>query len=161
MRYSVLFFLLTIIFSCKTQKNNKHCFLKKNKTEQTENTLKAIIIDSSSDTTKKESASDAFKILDAKIIGNYLHLNISYSGGCEKHSFKIIGDLLLSKSLPPIRSVKLIHYGNNDACKKLIIENLVIDIIDLAYKQEEGSEIYLSLKGWNEKISYIFKKNNE
>ncbi|NBW58948.1 MAG: hypothetical protein EBR41_00005, partial [Crocinitomicaceae bacterium] len=113
MRYSVLFFLLTIIFSCKTQKNNKHCFLKKKKTEQTENTLKAIIVDSSSDTTRKESATDAFKILDAKIIGNYLHLNISYSGGCEKHSFKIIGDLLLSKSLPPIRSVKLIHYGNN------------------------------------------------
>lgn len=161
MRYSVLFFLLTIIFSCKTQKNNKHCFLKKKKTEQTENTLKAIFIDSSSDTTKKERTSDAFKILDAKISKNQLLLNVSYSGGCEKHSFKIIGDLLLSKSLPPIRSVKLIHYGNNDACKKLIIENLVIDIIDLAYKQEEGSEIYLSLKGWNEKISYIFKKNNE
>ena len=161
MRYSVLFFLLTIIFSCKTPKNNKDCFLKKKKTEQTENTLKAIIIDSSSDTTKKESTSDAFKILDAKIIGNYLHLNISYSGGCEKHSFKIIGDLLLSKSLPPIRSVELFHFGNGDACKKLIIEELIIDLRELAYKQEEGSEIYLSLKGWNEKISYIFKKNNE
>ena len=158
MRYSVLFFLLTIIFSCKTQKNNKHCFLKKKKTEQTENTLKAKIIDSSSDSTKKESTSDAFKILDAKIIGNYLHLNISYSGGCEKHSFKIIGDLLLSKSLPPIRSVKLIHYGNNDACKKLIIENLVIDISDLAYKKEDGSEIYLSLDGWGERITYVFNK---
>jgi hypothetical protein len=158
MRYSVLLFLLTIIFSCKTQKNNKHCFLKKKKTEQTENTLKAKIIDSSSDTTKKESASDAFKILYAKIIGNYLHLNISYSGGCEKHSFKIIGDLLLSKSLPPIRSVKLIHYGNNDACKKLIIENLVIDISDLAYKKEDGSEIYLSLVGWGERITYVFNK---
>ena len=161
MRYSVLFFLLTIIFSCKTQKNNKYCILKKKKTEQTENTLKAIIIDSSSDTTKKESTSDDFKILDTKIIDNYLHLNISYSGGCEKHSFKIIGDLLLSKSLPPIRSVKLIHYGNNDACKKLIMENLVIDISDLAYKKEDGSEIYLSINGWNEKIHYVFKKNNE
>ena len=158
MRYSVLFFLLAIIFSCKTQKNNKHCFLKKKKTEQTENTLKAKIIDSSSDTTKKESISDAFKILNAKIIGNYLHLNISYSGGCEKHSFKIIGDLLLSKSLPPIRSVKLIHYGNNDACKKLIMENLVIDISDLAYKKEDGSEIYLSLDGWGERITYVFNK---
>ena len=158
MRYSVLFFLLTIIFSCKTQKNNKHCFLKKKKTEQTENTLKAKIIDSSSDTTKKESISDSFKILNAKIIGNYLHLNISYSGGCEKHSFKIIGDLLLSKSLPPIRSVKLIHYGNNDACKKLIMENLVIDISDLAYKKEDGSEIYLSLDGWGERITYVFNK---
>ena len=161
MRYSVLFFLLTIIFSCKTQKNNKHCFLKKKKTEQTENTLKAIFIDSSSDTTKKERTSDAFKILDAKISKNQLLLNVSYSGGCEKHSFKIIGDLQLSKSLPPIRSVKLIHYGNNDACKKLIIENLVIDISDLAYKNEDGSEIYLSINGWTEKIHYIFKKNNE
>ncbi len=158
MRYSVLFFLLTIIFSCKTQKNNKHCFLKKKKTEQTENTLIAIIIDSTLDTTKKESNSYAFKILDAKIIGNYLHLNISYSGGCEKHSFKINGDLQLSKSLPPIRSVNLIHYGNNDACKKLIIENLVIDISDLAYKKEDGSEIYLSINGWTEKIHYVFKK---
>ena len=158
MRYSVLFFLLAIIFSCKTQKNNKHCFLKKKKTEQTENTLKAKIIDSSSDTTKKESVSDDFKILDVKIIGNYLHLNISYSGGCEKHSFKIIGDLLLSKSLPPIRSVKLIHHGNNDACKKLIKENLVIDISDLAYKKEDGSEIYLSLDGWGERITYVFNK---
>jgi len=158
MRYSVLFFLLTIIFSCKTQKNNKHCFLKKKKTEQTENTLIAIIIDSTLDTTKKESNSDAFKILDAKIIGNYLHLNISYSGGCEKHSFKINGDLQLSKSLPPIRSVNLIHYGNNDACKKLIIENLVIEISDLAYKKEDGSEIYLSINGWTEKIHYVFKK---
>ena len=161
MKFTVLFFFLVFIFSCKTQKNNKHCFLKKKKTEQTENTLKAKIIDSSSDSTKKESTSDAFKILDAKIIGNYLHLNISYSGGCEKHSFKIIGDLLLSKSLPPIRSVKLIHYGNNDVCKKLIIENLVIDISDLAYKKEDGSEIYLSINGWTEKIHYIFKKNNE
>ena len=158
MRYSVLFFLLTIIFSCKTQKNNKHCFLKKKKTEQTENTLIAIIIDSTLDSTKKESNSDAFKILDAKIIGNYLHLNISYSGGCEKHSFKINGDIQLSKSLPPIRSAKLIHYGNNDACKKLIIENLVIDISDLAYKKEDGSEIYLSINGWTEKIHYVFKK---
>ncbi len=158
MRYSVLFFLLTIIFSCKTQKNNKHCFLKKKKTEQTENTLIAIIIDSTSDTTKKERTSDAFKILDAKISKNQLLLNVSYSGGCEKHSFKIIGDLLLSKSLPPIRSVKLIHYGNNDACKKLIIENLVIDISDLAYKKEDGSEIYLSLDGWGERITYVFNK---
>ena len=158
MKFIALFFFASIIFSCKTQKVNKQCFLKKKKKEQTETTLKAIIIDSSSDSTKKENNSDAIKILDAKINKNQLLLNISYSGGCEKHSFKIIGDLLLSKSLPPIRSVKLIHYGNNDACKKLIIENLVIDISDLAYKKEDGSEIYLSLDGWGERITYVFNK---
>ena len=158
MKFTVLFFFLIFIFSCKTLKNNKHCFLKKKKTEQTENTLKAKIIDSSSDTTKKESTSDAFKILDAKIINNQLHLNVSYSGGCEKHNFKITGDASISKSLPPIRSVELFHFCNGDACKKLITEELIIDVSELAYKQEEGSEIYLSLNGWNEKISYVFKK---
>ena len=158
MKFTALLFFLVLIFSCKTQKVNQKCFLKKKKKEQTETTLKAIIIDSSSDSIKKENNSDAFKILDAKISKNQLLLNVSYSGGCEKHSFKIIGDLLLSKSLPPIRSVKLIHYGNNDACKKLIIANLVIDISDLAYKNEDGSEIYLSLDGWGERITYVFKK---
>ena len=158
MKFTALLFFLVLIFSCKTQKVNQKCCLKKKKKEQTETTLKAIIIDSSSDSIKKENNSDAFKILDAKISKNQLLLNVSYSGGCEKHSFKIIGDLLLSKSLPPIRSVKLIHYGNNDACKKLIIENLVIDISDLAYKKEDGSEIYLSLDGWGERITYVFNK---
>jgi len=158
MKFTALLFFLVLIFSCKTQKVNQKCCLKKKKKEQTETNLKAIIIDSSSDSTKKENNSDAFKILDAKISKNQLLLNVSYSGGCEKHSFKIIGDLLLSKSLPPIRSVKLIHYGNNDACKKLIIENLVIDISNLAYKKEDGSEIYLSLDGWGERITYVFNK---
>ena len=158
MKFTALLFFLVLIFSCKTQKVNQKCCLKKKKKEQPETTLKAIIIDSSSDSIKKENNSDAFKILDAKISKNQLLLNVSYSGGCEKHSFKIIGDLLLSKSLPPIRSVKLIHYGNNDACKKLIIANLVIDISDLAYKNEDGSEIYLSLDGWGERITYVFNK---
>lgn len=158
MKFTVLFFLLALIFSCKTQKNNQHCFLKKKKKQITETILKAILVNSSSDLEKKENSSDAIKILDAKIIKNQLHLNVSYSGGCEKHNFKITGDSLISKSLPPIRSVQLFHFGNGDACKKLIFEELIVDISQLAYKQEEGSEIYLSLQGWNEKISYVFKK---
>ena len=158
MKFIALFFFATMIFSCKTQKVNQKCFLKKEKKEETETTLKAIIIDSSSDSTKKENTSDPIEILDAKISKNQLLLNVSYSGGCEEHSFKLIGDLLISKSLPPIRSVKLIHYGNNDACRKLVIENLVIDITDLAYNKEDRSEIYLSLDGWEERITYVFNK---
>jgi hypothetical protein len=38
------------------------------------------------------------------------------------------------------------------------MENLVIDISDLAYKKEDGSEIYLLINGWTEKIHYVFKK---
>jgi hypothetical protein len=156
MRYSVLFFLLAIIFSCKTQKNNQRCILSKK--QLTDTTLKATLVNYSSYLLKKENGSDPIKILDAKIIKNQLILNVSYSGGCEKHNFKITGDSSISKSLPPIRSVELFHFANGDACKKLIIEELLIDLSELAYKQEEGSEIYLSLNGWDQKISYVFKK---
>ena len=157
MKFTVLLFFLVFIFSCKTQKNNQNCILRQKK-QLTDTTLKATLVNYSSYLLNKENGSDPIKILDAKIINNQLHLNVSYSGGCEKHNFKITGDASISKSLPPIRSVELFHFGNGDACKKLITEELIIDVNELAYKQEEGSEIYLSLNGWNEKISYVFKK---
>ena len=157
MKFTVLLFFLVFIFSCKTQKNNQHCILRQKK-QLIDTTLKATLVNYSSDLLKKENSSDPIKIIDAKIINNQLHLNVSYSGGCEKHNFKITGDASISKSLPPIRSVELFHFGNGDACKKLITEELIIDVSELAYKQEEGSEIYLSLNGWDQKISYVFKK---
>jgi hypothetical protein len=156
MKFTVLLFFLVFIFSCKTQKNNQRCILSKK--QLTDTTLKATLVNYSSYLLKKENGSDPIKILDAKIIKNQLQLNVSYSGGCEKHNFKITGDSSISKSLPPIRSVELFHFANGDACKKLIIEELLIDLSELAYKQEEGSEIYLSLNGWDQKISYVFKK---
>jgi len=156
MKFTVLLFFLVFIFSCKTQKNNQRCILSKK--QLTDTTLKATLVNYSSYLLKKENGSDPIKILDAKIIKNQLQLNVSYSGGCEKHNFKITGDSSISKSLPPIRSVDLFHFANGDACKKLIIEELIIDLSELAYKQEEGSEIYLSLNGWDQKISYVFKK---
>ena len=156
MKFTVLLFFLVFIFSCKTQKNNQRCILRQK--QLTDTTLKATLVNYSSYLLKKENGSDPIKILDAKIIKNQLQLNVSYSGGCEKHNFKITGDSSISKSLPPIRSVELFHFANGDACKKLIIEELIIDLSELAYKQEEGSEIYLSLNGWDQKISYVFKK---
>ncbi|NBW30620.1 MAG: hypothetical protein EBR35_05100 [Flavobacteriales bacterium] len=156
MKFTVLLFFLVFIFSCKTQKNNQRCILRQKKL--TDTTLKATLVNYSSYLLKKENGSDPIKILDAKIIKNQLILSVSYSGGCEKHNFKITGDSSISKSLPPIRSVDLFHFANGDACKKLIIEELIIDLSELAYKQEEGSEIHLSLNGWDQKISYVFKK---
>jgi len=156
MKFKVLLFFLAFIFSCKTQKNNQRCILRQK--QLTDTTLKATLVNYSSYLLKKENGSDPIKILDAKIIKNQLILSVSYSGGCEKHNFKITGDSSISKSLPPIRSVELFHFANGDACKKLIIEELIIDLSELAYKQEEGSEIYLSLNGWDQKISYVFKK---
>jgi len=100
--------------------------------------------------------SDSISILSAAITGNTINLEVSYSGGCQPHKFLLIGSPMIAKSLPPIRSVVLVHQANNDMCKKQIIETLSFDIREFAYTQNE-SEILLSIKGYDNRILYRFK----
>ena len=101
-------------------------------------------------------SSDVIKIEDAKIVGNKLEIKVSYGGGCENHSFELIGSPNISKSLPPIRSIQLIHRANKDACKALIIKEMAFDISAFTYKKESGNTIYLQLGGWDEKLLYTY-----
>ena len=101
-------------------------------------------------------ASDNINILNASIEGNTINLEVSYSGGCQPHEFNLVGSAMISKSMPPIRSVVLVHKANNDMCKKQIIETLRFDIRDFAYNQNE-SEIFLSIKGVENRLLYRFK----
>ena len=101
-------------------------------------------------------SSDVIKIEDAKIVGNKLEIKVSYGGGCENHSFELIGSPNISKSLPPIRSIQLIHRANKDACKALIIKELKFDISAFTYKKESGDAIYLQLDGWDAKLLYTY-----
>lgn len=102
-------------------------------------------------------SSDQISITSIKIEGNKMLIDVSYSGGCENHEFQVIGSTMISKSLPPIRAFQLIHNANGDKCKKLVMQTLEVDIKALAYKQEAGSKIFLSLEGWKEKIEYTFE----
>jgi hypothetical protein len=142
---TILFFVL-MLFACKN-----HREIQKNTSAiTTENTMKTIGT-LSNDTT----LSDPFEIQEATITGNKLLLKISYAGGCQEHSFQLVGAPQISKSLPPIRSIRLIHDGNQDACKAKIIKDIEIDISELCYKNETNSSIYLQLQGWKENLLYI------
>jgi len=101
-------------------------------------------------------SSDAIKFEDVKLNGNTLEIKVSYGGGCENHTFELIGSPNISKSLPPIRSIQLIHRAHKDACKALIIKEMAFDISAFAYKKESGSTIYLQLDGWDEKLLYTY-----
>ena len=101
-------------------------------------------------------SSDAIKFEDVKLNGNTLEIKVSYSGGCENHTFDLIGSPNISKSLPPIRSIQLIHRANKDACKALIIKDLIFDVSSFTYKKESGSTIYLQLDGWDQKLLYTY-----
>jgi hypothetical protein len=141
---TILFFVM-MLFACKN-----HREIQKNTSAiTTENTMKTIGT-LSNDTT----LSDPFEIQEATITGNKLLLKISYAGGCQEHSFQLVGAPQISKSLPPIRSIRLIHDGNQDACKAKIIKDIEIDISELCYKNETNSSIYLQLQGWKENLLY-------
>jgi hypothetical protein len=97
-------------------------------------------------------------INDVKLTDNVLKLTISYTGGCTKHSFELVGSEQISKSLPPIRSINLIHKSEEmESCKQLMYDTLYFNLSNLAYQKVDGSTIKLNLSDWKEQILYTFK----
>lgn len=121
--------------------------LKKNKSNKVEEYPKAELVKDFEN--MGESAN--VNILNVNVEGNLMKLSISYSGGCEKHTFKLIGSEAIQKSLPPKRGIMLYHNSNNDSCREMKEENLIFDISAFAYPE---GEIILNLQGWENPISY-------
>jgi hypothetical protein len=103
------------------------------------------------------TSSEPIAIDSIQIIGNKMLINVTYKGGCGNHNFKLIGSQQIAKSIPPIRNIKLFHTIENDNCKRLITRVLHFDISELAYKKENGNEIYLTIDGYKEKLKYTFE----
>lgn len=95
-------------------------------------------------------------ILSASITGNTLTLQVQYGGGCEDHFFRLEGSEIISKSLPPIRPIRLVHTGKKDLCKALIIKTLQFDLSTIAYQKEDGNQIRLTLEGYEEELMYTY-----
>jgi len=146
MKSLLIFTIALMIFGCKSHKNAKNSINQTN----SETMLKATIGDIN-------TTSDLIDISDISVKGNVISINVSYSGGCNDHTFQLIGSENISKSLPPLRTIQLVHNANGDACRKLEERTLEFDISDLAYKQESGSVIFLNLNGWKEHIEYTFE----
>jgi hypothetical protein len=146
MKSLLIFSIAIIIFGCKSHKNAQNSKIETN----SETMLKATIGDI-------ETPSDLIQITDVSVKGNIMSINVSYSGGCQEHSFQLIGSANIAKSLPPIRSVKLVHNANGDACRELKEDILEFDITDLAYVKTSGSVIYLTINGWKDRIEYTFE----
>lgn len=89
---------------------------------------------------------DAFLIKSAEVVGQQLHIDVSYSGGCEGHVFELFTDGFLMKSLPPRQSFFLKHYANKDACKALIDETVVFDLTGTA---SQGNTLVLLLEKYD------------
>lgn len=124
------------------------CGIRKNAEKPSvQNHPSAILVDDFS--AYQNSASTT--IINASVSGNLLELNISYSGGCEEHTFELYGATIIQKSLPPKRSIFLYHNSNNDSCRELIEKELIFDISNLAY---DKGEIELVLANYSTPIAF-------
>ena len=158
----IIFILAILVFaSCKTVKNtsskNDETTIEQSNTEGgiVERKHKPIEIKAEIGRIEREQTTGV-QIIKSRIEGNTLHLKVGYSGGCSKHGFQVIGSPMISKSLPPIRSVELVHLNNGDTCREYIEQQLIIDLSDLAYEKEFGSKIKLQFSGIEEMILYTF-----
>lgn len=79
----------------------------------------------------------AVNIQSILIKGNLMTIHVNYSGGCEKHEFKLLGSKMLEKTMPPKRGVTLYHDNKGDSCRELVDEILVFDITALGISKQE------------------------
>lgn len=99
--------------------------------------------------------SDPYQILNTKIIGNKIFIEISYTGGCGMHNFRCFGNESISKSIPPQRVIKLVHDDGDDTCESIVKQTIEVDINPFAYSLAGRSEIVLLLDGYNQPLTYI------
>ena len=154
-KITLYLFLTLNLFSCVAKKHSQTSW----NSENTE-------INSKSDQKEQypqaelglfSKTNDSYNLEDAKIEGNYLIFKVSYSGGCEQHDFRLIGSEMLSKSLPPIRAIQLVHNNKGDKCKSIVSKTLKFSITNLAYKKEAGSKIKLQLENYTNQLEYTYE----
>ena len=157
-----IFILALLIFaSCKTAQNISS---NKDETKIEQSDTEGGIVERKHEPIKikaeigriEREQTSSVQIIKSRIEGNTLYLKIGYSGGCAKHDFNVIGNPMISKSLPPIRSVELVHLNNGDTCREYIEQQLIIDISDLAYRKDNGSKIKLRFSGIEEMMIYTY-----
>lgn len=140
----LLIFSLMILVSCKTARERKAA----------QNDPGLPLGELVDDLEQYGNSADC-SIMKVAVEGNIMTINVEYSGGCEKHEFRLLGSVMIQKSLPPRRGIRLWHDNKGDSCRGIVEEELKFDISAFAY---EGGEIMLDLTGWATPISYTQAK---
>ena len=108
-----------------------------------------------------DMGAELFQVQSTNIIGNRLYVIIKAHPILSVEDFDLTGSANISKSLPPIRAIRLdvkkIPIKKGDSPVAMLEQTLVFDITELAYKQEAGSQIYLQIEGAKERILYTYK----
>jgi len=116
------------------------------KTPSASPTVQELVVSKQYEWTDK---SDPFSLVSVRIDGDTLFAEVSYSGGCRDHAFKLSTTGAWMKSLPPQMEVWLEHNANEDNCRAVLTETLKFDIRKARYQASE--EVVIILNGDRER----------
>lgn len=95
----------------------------------------------------------SFEVTDAKISGDVLIIDVTFSGGCKEHEFNAYWNGVMMKSMPPKIGLYIEHKTNDDNCRKVINETLRFDLSNL--KPESHQNNYTIMVGFSNFKSYL------
>ena len=83
-------------------------------------------------TGKPTEKGDMFAIENSEIVGGlvnqWLELEVSYQGGCREHDFIAYWDGAMIKTRPPGAALTIWHNSNEDPCRAIVSQTLLIDL---------------------------------
>ncbi len=102
---------------------------------------------------------DRYRFNDFKIFRDSLKINVSYSGGCREHQFKLVAKNYFGDSTSPNAELILSHNSNMDPCEAYLTEEYSFILLPLQYEYikkfgKESGEILLVLD--EKEIEYSF-----
>lgn len=100
------------------------------------------------------SGIDPVNIKSAQQIGEFLVLDVSYSGGCEDHDFRLESKGRYTSTYPPEVEVALKHNSNNDRCRGIIDKKLWFNLTPLQY--EGTNRVLLVVTNTNMTLEYNY-----
>ena len=100
-------------------------------------------------------------ITAARLDGDSLFLDVSYSGGCEDHVFRLIVSRTFAESFPVQTWAVLAHDDRGDPCDGILSDTLAFDLTPLAQAYRaayggSGGEIVIHLDGLAESLHFVF-----
>lgn len=87
---------------------------------------------------------DAFNIMDVSVVGDSIHIAVQFSGGCQSHTFQMISNGNMLKSLPPQLPLYLEHNANGDNCRALVTKKLAFDLKPLRAQTGKKIKVFVN-----------------
>ena len=133
-----------MVMSCKTQKPA---------TQTNDKDVMEVTVDDSYSQPEDMASVDISKV---EITGDILSINVSYSGGCAEHEFKLYFNGMYMKSLPPKVNLMLFHDNKGDSCRSIVEKTLKFDLKNIREKGKTTGEIMVKVSGMENALSYKY-----